>query len=413
MRLRLAHRAAGVAMRRLGCGTLTVLDGDGTRHYGSGGPRATVQVRSTRVWWMALRGSRGLADAYAAGLWDSPDLVATIRLAASYARPMDRLRRASVPLRAPGRWLRALLRPSTRRTRRREIAAHYDLGNDLFSHMLDPTMSYSCAVFARAGMDLEEAQRAKFELVCERLELEAHHEVVEIGSGWGGFAIHAALTRGCHVTTTTISREQHDYAVESVRRAGVEDRVRVLAADYRDLRGRYDRLVSIEMIEAVGWRHFGSYFRSCADLLRPGGAMLLQAITVADDLYELEKSSRSFIRSRIFPGGCLPSMRVIEREVARNTDLAIRATELLTGHYIETLRRWRERFVANEPELAALGYDERFRRLWRLYLAYCEAGFAERRIESVQLLLGRPGALGSTRGGRRRGGVESAAAMTV
>jgi cyclopropane-fatty-acyl-phospholipid synthase len=338
---------------------------------------------------MLLRGSRGLAESYARGYWDSPDLVALIRLAARNAPALDRLRARVAPLRRPILQLRAP-RGSTRRSRRRDIAAHYDLGNDLFSRMLDRTMSYSCAVFERPGMSLEEAQLAKLERVCEKLDLGPDDHVLEIGCGWGSFAIHAAATRGCRVTTTTLSREQHHHAVEQVRQAGLSDRVTILLDDYRDLRGRYDKLVSIEMIEAVGWRHFGTFLAKCADLLEPHGAMLLQAITIDDRAYEVEKASRSFMTTYIFPGGCLPSLEVIARNLARRTDMRAVDLEDLTPHYVETLRRWHRNFAGAVDELARRGYDERFRRLWTLYLAYCEAGFAERRICDIQLVLAKP-----------------------
>jgi cyclopropane-fatty-acyl-phospholipid synthase len=281
----------------------------------------------------------------------------------------------------------------TRRTRqrsRRDIAAHYDLGNHLFERMLDPTMMYSCALFDRPGMSLHDASVAKLDRVCDRLQLGPEDRVLEIGTGWGGFAVHAAATRGCRVVTTTISREQHDYAVERVRQAGVADLVTVLMRDYRDLRGRFDKLVSIEMIEAVGWQHIGRFFARCSDLLSSHGAMLLQAITIDDRAYEVEKASKSFIREYIFPGGCLPSLEVIMRNVARRTDLQAVGLEDITTSYVETLRRWRHNFAGHSAELARLGYDERFQRIWTLYLAYCEAGFAERRICDVQLLLAKP-----------------------
>jgi cyclopropane-fatty-acyl-phospholipid synthase len=377
-------------LRRIAHGSLTVVEHGERRVYGSGAPAAMFIVRSPRTWRMGLRGSRGLADAYAAGLWDSPDLVALVRLAARNATGLDRLRRRLAPVRGPVQRVRARLTSSTRRRRRRDIAAHYDLGNELFSRMLDPSMSYSCAVFEDAAATLEEAQLAKLELICEKLDLRPDDHLLEIGAGWGGLAVHAARTRGCRVTTTTISREQHAYALEAVRRAGIEDRVTVLLEDYRDLSGRYDKLASIEMIEAVGWRHTGRFFARCSELLAPHGAMLLQAIVIDDRAYEVEKASRSFINTHIFPGGCLPSLEVIARDVARRTDMQIAHLEDLTPHYVETLRRWRERFAEHDEELSALGYDERFRRLWDLYLSYCEAGFAERRILDVQLLLGKP-----------------------
>jgi cyclopropane fatty-acyl-phospholipid synthase-like methyltransferase len=213
--------------------------------------------------------------------------------------------------------------------------------------------------------------------------------VLEIGTGWGAFALHAAATRGCHVTTTTISREQHDYALSRVKRAGLEERVTVLMQDYRHLAGSYDKLVSIEMIEAVGWRHFGVFFAKCSELLVPDGAMLMQAITIDDRAYEVEKAAKSFINTRIFPGGCLPSLEVITHSVARRTDMQAIDLEDITVHYVETLRRWRSNFNASADELPGLGYDEHFRRLWTLYL-YCEAGFAERRICGVQLMLAKP-----------------------
>jgi cyclopropane-fatty-acyl-phospholipid synthase len=393
----LSRGLVSALLRRITVGSLIVLEGGERRVYGSGPPGATVRIDSARTWPKLLRGSRGMAEAFAQGLWDSPDLAALIRLAARNSGGLDRLGKRVAAVRWPLQRARALLRRSTRRRRRRYIAAHYDLGNELFSRMLDPTMTYSSAVFEHEGMTLEQAQLAKLERICEKLELGPTDRVIEIGSGWGAFALHAAATRGCHVTTTTISREQHDYVVEQVSRSGLSDRVTVLMEDYRDLRGHYDKLVSIEMIEAVGWPHFGRFFTKCSELLAPDGAMLLQAITIDDRAYELEKASQSFIKTYIFPGGCLPSLEVITRNLARRTDMQAVGLEDLTPHYVETLRRWRENFTANSSELACLGYDERFRRLWTLYLAYCEAGFAERRICDVQLLATKPRARISSR----------------
>ena len=251
-------------------------------------------------------------------------------------------------------------------------------------------MMYSCAVFERPDASLEEASLAKLERVCRKLRLRPGDRVLEIGTGWGGFALHAAGRYGCHVTTTTISREQHAYTTRRVREAGLQDRVTVLLEDYRELSGTYDKLVSIEMIEAVGWQYFQTFFRRCSELLADDGAMLLQAITIDDRAYEVEKAGRSFINTHIFPGGCLPSMEVISRSVARATDLRPVHLEDITAHYATTLACWRERFLAGAEQLAELGYDERFRRLWELYLSYCEGGFRERRIQDVQLLLAKP-----------------------
>jgi len=387
---RLARRIALSLLARLRQGQLTVLEGERELVLGHGSPRATVQVRSPALWPMLLHGSRGMAEAYAEGLWDSPDPTAVVRVAARNAGSLDVWRRRLAPARAPLQAVRGIRVRNTRARSRRSIAAHYDLGNELFALMLDETMMYSSAYFPRRGMTLAQASRAKLELVCRKLDLRAGDHVLEIGTGWGGFAVHAASTLGCRVTTTTISREQCEHAREWVRAAGVADRVTVLCEDYRDLRGRYEKLVSIEMIEAVGYRDFDTFFARCSNLLADDGRMLLQAIVIDDRAYEVEKASRSFIRTHIFPGGCLPSRAVIARCVARRTDMRTVGLNDLTPHYAETLRRWRANFEAATPRLEDLGYDERFRRLWRMYLAYCEAGFAERRIGVVQMLMAKP-----------------------
>ena len=387
-----ARALVRVALARLRAGTLTIVEPDGTRTcFGSGSPSSELRMHSDRVWSCFMHGSLGLAEAYAEGLWDSPDLVALVRLGARGMPTLDRLRTLGTPLSRPMQLARAVVRPHGREQRRRDVGAHYDLGNDLFSLMLDPTMTYSCALFAQPGMSLEEAQLAKLERVCTMLDLHRGDRVLEIGSGWGSFALHAAATRGCHVTTTTISAEQHRHVRNRVESEGLGELITVLDRDYRDLRGRYDKLVSIEMIEAVGWRGFAPFLRRCAQLLEVDGAMLLQAITIDDRAYQVEKASRSFIKEYIFPGGALPSLSVLAGALGRHTDLRVLDLEDLTEHYPETLRRWRARFEENTAALAQRGYDERFRRIWDLYLAYCEAGFVERRIGDIQVLLGKPG----------------------
>jgi cyclopropane-fatty-acyl-phospholipid synthase len=387
---RIARRVVFEALGRLREGQLTVVEDGRAQVFGSGMPRATVHVRSPRAWTALLRGSRGLGESYADSLWDAPDLTAVVRVAARNVEVLDALRRRLGAVREPYQRARAAFRRNTPERSRDDIAAHYDLGNELFALMLDPLLMYSCAVFEHRDTTLEDASIAKLELVCEKLELGPGDHVLEIGTGWGGFAVHAAGTRGCRMTTTTLSREQHAVATERVRAAGLEALVDVRLDDYRDLRGRYDKLVSLEMIESVGWKDFGTFFACCSDLLAPNGAMLLQAITMDDRAYGVEKASKSFIRTHIFPNGCLPSLEVIARCVARRTDLRTVGLEDLTPHYAETLRRWRANFDAATDELEALGYDERFRRLWRMYLAYCEAGFAERRIGLVQTVLAKP-----------------------
>jgi cyclopropane-fatty-acyl-phospholipid synthase len=378
-------------LARMRHGSLTIVEGGRRHELGAGAPHAMVHVSSPRVWRALLRGSRGLAESYVDGHWDSPDVVAVIRVAARNAALLDDVRRRLTPLREPYQRARGALTRNTPRRSRRDISAHYDLGNDLFSLMLDPTMMYSSAYFERPGMTLEEGSLAKLELVCSKLGLGPDDHVLEIGTGWGGFAVYAAATRGCRVTTTTISREQSSHARARVREAGVGSLVTVLEQDYRELCGSYDKVVSIEMIEAVGWKDFGTFFARCTDLLAADGAMLLQAITIDDRAFAVERASKSFIRTHVFPNGCLPSVEVISRSVARHTDLRMLHLEDFGLDYAETLRRWRENVERDPERLAELGYDERFRRLWRMYLCYCEAGFAERRIGVVQAVLGKPG----------------------
>ncbi len=385
----IARATASAVLRRMRAGRLVVVEGERRHAFGPDHASldATIHVHSPRFWGALLRGSSGLARSYAAGEWDSPDMVSLVRIGAREMPRLDRLRRPFVPVR------NALSRVplNSRSGARKHVAAHYDLGNDLFELFLDKTMTYSCAVFDAADADLLEAQERKLDLVCRKLDLGPDDHVLEIGTGWGSFALHAAGRYGCRVTTTTISAEQHARAVERVREAGLSDRVEVLGHDYRELNGRYDKLVSIEMIEAVGWQYFDEFFSRCSELLRPDGSMLLQAIVVDDAAYEAEKASRSFIRELVFPSGCLPSLAVIDDSVRRVTDMRPARLDDITTHYPETLRRWRERFVQAAADAARLGYDRPFRRLWELYFAYCEGGFRERRIRVVQLELAKPG----------------------
>jgi cyclopropane-fatty-acyl-phospholipid synthase len=382
-------------LARIHGGQLEVVEGERRLRFGE--PvgeqplRAVLQVHSVRFYRALLHGSVGLCESYIEGLWDCDDLVALTRIAALNVGALDTLRRVFAPALIPvQRWLRWLVRNTPARSRR-QIAAHYDLGNALFEQFLDPTMMYSCAVFEDPNATLQEASLAKLERVCAKLQLGPDDHVLEIGTGWGGFALYAAQNYGCRVTTTTISQEQRAYACERVREAGLEDRVTVLLEDYRELSGRYDKLVSIEMIEAVGWQYFPTFFSRCAELLKDDGAMLLQAIVIEDDAYEVEKAGKSFINTYIFPGGCLPSMEIIARNLTRVTDMRQIHLDDITTHYATTLAHWRERFLANAERVAEIGYDQRFRRLWELYLSYCEGGFRERRIQTVQLLLAKPG----------------------
>jgi len=393
-RERAARCAVHALLGRLRGGTLELVEDGVARVFGTpvGAPplHARIEIRDPAFYPALLRGGAGAGRAYMDGAWDCEDLVALVRIAARAMPALDRWRERLLPLTAPWQRTAWRLRGNSRARAAARIAAHYDLGNALFAHFLDETMLYSSAIFERPEMTLHEAQVAKLERICRRLRLRPGQRLLEIGTGWGGLALHAAARHGVHVTTATISREQHAYASAAVRAAGLEDRVTVLLQDYRDLRGRYDKLVSVEMVEAVGWEHLDAYFAACAALLEDDGAMLLQAIVHPHRVFRLEKASSGFINAFVFPGGTLPSLLAIERALARATDLRSVALDDITPHYARTLQCWRERFRAAWPELRALGYDARFRRMWDLYLAYCEAGFRERRIADVQLLLAKP-----------------------
>jgi cyclopropane-fatty-acyl-phospholipid synthase len=388
-----SRRLALKGLSRLRDGQLELIEPDGKRlRFGDPGGElaATVEIHSPRFYRAMLGGSVGLGEAYRNGVWDCDDLVALIRIAVRNMGSLDRWRQRIHPLLAlPQRTLGRVPRNS-RRAARRHISAHYDLGNNLFALFLDESMMYSSAVFPHPDASLGEAQVHRLDRVCRSLELGPGDHLLEIGTGWGALAVHAAREYGCRVTTTTLSREQRDGALRRIRDAGVEERVTVLLDDYRDLRGRYSKLVSLEMIEAVGWQYFDRFFRRCSDLLEPDGLFFLQAIVIDDRLYKTEKAARSFANTLIFPGGCLPSVEVIQRSVARQTDMSTVWLEDIGAHYARTLELWRQRFLANSDLAAELGYDESFRRLWTLWLAMSEAGFRERRLRDVQMLFAKP-----------------------
>ncbi|HEY5195443.1 MAG TPA: cyclopropane-fatty-acyl-phospholipid synthase family protein [Solirubrobacteraceae bacterium] len=393
MKDRAARRLVLALLGRTRHGSLTLVEGARTRRFGDrepGGPMVTVRIHDIGFYPALLKGSIGLSEAYMDRMFDCRNLPELARLAALNMPQLDRWRRGIRPLVALPQGLARWGARNTPARARKQISAHYDLGNDLFGLMLDPTMMYSCGIFESDESSLHDAQIAKLDRICQKLDLGPDDHVLEIGTGWGGFAIHAAANYGCRVTTTTISAEQLAMATQRVREAGLEDRITLLLEDYRNLRGSYDKLVSIEMIEAVGWQYFDTFFERCGSLLHPDGAMLLQAITIDDAAYEVEKATRSFANTHIFPGGCLPSLRVITRSLARTGDLRAVDLEDITTHYVRTLRCWRENFLAQLDRVRALGYDGRFQRLWELYLAYCEGGFDARRIATLQLVLAKP-----------------------
>ena len=341
---------------------------------------------------IAFGGAVGAGESYIHGCWSCDDLTALIRILVKNRDVLLDLDSGTARLTRPLQKIFHWYNRNTRSGSRRNIAAHYDLGNDFYALWLDERMMYSSALFERADMSLEAASVAKLDRICRKLDLSPEDHVLEIGTGWGGFAIYAARNYGCRVTTTTISGQQHDYARVAIAEAGLEDRITLLQSDYRDLEGQYDKLVSIEMIEAVGHEFHDTYFRKCCDLLRKDGLMLLQAITIADQNYERAKKTVDFIKRYIFPGGCLTSVTAMAETLTRVTDLRIVDLEDIGPHYATTLRRWHDRFFASIDQVRSMGFSEEFIRMWQYYLCYCEGAFQERVIGSVQMLMMRPDA---------------------
>lgn len=375
---------------RLEHGHLVLREGDQTFSFGRPAAdelQAALTVHDPRLYRaLALRGSVGAGEAYMDGWWSCDGITPLVRI---FARNRQLLQDVEGGLSRLGGILLNLYHRRRRNTpegSRRNIHDHYDLGNQFFALFLDSSMMYSAAWFESEDTSLEAASVAKIDRICRKLQLNPADHLVEIGTGWGGFAVHAAVNYGCRVTTTTVSAEQFELARRRVAEAGLQDRVTVLLEDYRDLRGCFDKLVSIEMIEAVGYEYLETYFRKCDQLLRPGGAALIQAITIADEFLEEAMKSVDFIKRYIFPGSALPSLGQIRSLTGGTTLLRLQDTEDLTLHYARTLRCWRDRFLAARQEVLRLGYPERFIRMWEYYLGYCEGGFLERRIGDYQLL---------------------------
>lgn len=341
---------------------------------------------------VAYGGPVGAAEAWIHGDWSCDELVNLVRILLRNRHVLEDMNRGTALLSWPLRTIAHRLNRNTRTGSRRNVAAHYDLGNEFYALWLDRTMMYSSAVFERPEMSLEEASVAKLDRICRKLGLSATDRVLEIGTGWGGFAVHAARHYGCHVTTTTISRRQYEYVTERIRRAGLEDRIELLLCDYRDLEGRFDKLVSVEMIEAVGWEFQRTFFEKCSGLLLPHGQMLLQSITIADQNFDRYRNRVDFIRRHVFPGGCLTSVTAMLGLLTRATDLRVVHLEDIGPHYARTLKHWRSRFEAALDRIRALGFDDEFIRMWRYYFCYCEGAFLERVIGDVQMHLVKPGA---------------------
>ncbi len=386
-----ARRVVLAAGERGQGGAIEVTEAGRTRQLGAGKPVARVSVHDPRAYGALLRsGSVGLGASCVAGWWDADDLTALVRVLFRRTRPLrarldDLAGAAAVMVDLPAR----LVAPG-RAADRRNVQAHYDLSNEFFELMLDETMTYSCALFEHPHATLRDAQMVKIDRLCAKLELRPNDRVVEIGTGWGGFALHAAQRYGCRVTTTTISEAQRAYVAKRVAEAGLADRITILGVHWRNLRGEFDKLVSVEMIEAVDWRYHDQFVARCAALLAKDGLAAVQAIVIDDRSFERAKRHQDFVRRMVFPGGCIPSVASITASLARSTDLRIIDLEDIGRHYAETLRRWSENLEAHAKEVERLGARTEFRRLWALYLAYCEASFLERHVSDLQLLLAKP-----------------------
>lgn len=386
------RKAVHKRLQRLQDGHLRILENGTSLSVGDLSQQAiTLRVHSPRFWKeLALGGGVGAGEAYIMGWWSCDDLVGMIRLLCRNRQVLNTLEGGmawlSKPLHAAVHWLHR----NTRSGAARNISAHYDLGNDFFALMLDETMMYSAAYYPSAESSLLQAQIAKMEVLAGKLQLQPDDHLLEIGTGWGAMAVHAARNYGCRVTTTTISKEQYALACERVAAAGLSDRVEVLLCDYRDLRGSYDKIISIEMIEAIGHRQYPVFFQRCMELLKPQGLAVIQAITIADQEYERAKRHVDYIKRYIFPGSCIPSLTALNSAMSKASDLRLVDMEDVTHHYVRTLADWRMRCQHFREEIRALGKDAYFERLWEFYLCYCEGGFAERAIGDVHMVLARP-----------------------
>lgn len=380
-------------LEKLSYGQLFIQDGDNVRTFGNNSSlRAHVTINDSRAYRKILfGGSIGAGEAYINKLWDVDNLTALVRIMVLNMPLLDRMEKGLAWVNRPFDLVKHFLNFNNKEGSKRNILAHYDLGNDMYRAFLDPTMMYSAAMYPSEESTLEEAQRNKLDVICKTLNLKSTDKVVEIGSGWGGFAIHAAQNYGCHVTTTTISDAQYEEAQKRIEALGLADKITLLQKDYRELNGSYDKLVSIEMIEAVGHKYLPDFFRQCERLLKPDGKMLIQAITIADQKYEQYARSVDFIQRYIFPGGCVPSNARMVQLIADKTDMVVRQINDFGLDYARTIQDWRKRFYDSYEHLSKNGYDETFKRLWEFYLCYCEGGFLERSISVVHVVATRPG----------------------
>ena len=381
-------------LNQLPFGRLTIQEnGDVVARFGTeeSDLNATVNIKDVQAYRrLLLGGSVGAGEAYMDGLWDSDDVTAVVRVFARNLPTLDEWENKFKWLTMPINKVQHLARRNTKDQAKKNIEAHYDLGNKLYTRFLDPTMMYSSAIYPDPNATLNDAQNYKLKAICDKLQLTEADHLIEIGTGWGGLAVYAAKHYGCNVTTTTISEEQHAWAKDWIAREGLESKITLLKKDYRLLDGKYDKLVSIEMIEAVGKQYLGNFFEKCASLLKDDGVMLLQSITIDDRRYDSYSNSVDFIQKYIFPGGFLPSQYQINAHLKKYTNMMIRDLHDIGVDYARTLNHWYEAFISAKEQLLNDGYDERFMRMWTYYLKYCEGGFLERTISTVQLVISKP-----------------------
>ena len=374
-------------------GRLTIVDGPSTFIYGDKDSefQVTITVTSQEFYvFLGSGGTLGAAEAYTAGYWFADNLVSLVQIIIKNKKTMENLESGLARLANPFNKIIHKRRQNSIEGSKKNILAHYDLSNDFYRLWLDSTMTYSCGVFLNDDSSMKEASIEKLDRFCRKLKLTKDDKVLEIGTGWGSFALHAARNYGCHVTTTTISDKQFSYVSDLISKESLWSQISLLNRDYRDLEGSFDKIVSIEMIEAVGPQHVSGFFDKVSSLLRPSGLMALQGITYNDPDFEAYKNSVDFIRKYIFPGGCLVSVSQIKESIKAKTDLTLVDMEDITQHYARTIKHWRKEFIKSLPEIRSLGFSESFIRIWEFYFVYCEAGFLENTIGDFQFIFAKP-----------------------
>lgn len=381
-------------LNKISVGSLSIQDGKSRYTFGDQKNKnlhAEICVHDPKFYrFIVFGGSIGSSEAFMSGYWSSPNLTNVIRLFAVNAHLTDELESKFNFLIRPFFRVIHYLNKNSQRNSKRNISAHYDLSNKFFKLFLDETMMYSSAIFKTRNQTLKAASLNKLNIICQKLNLKPTDHVVEIGSGWGGFAIFAAENYGCKVTTTTISQQQYSYTRNLINKKNLEKKITLLFEDYRNLEGRYDKLVSIEMIEAVGHHYYHEYFKKINSLLKPDGIALIQAITIRDQRYSQALQNVDFIQKYIFPGSCIPSIEIIQKNLTKETDMIISDLENINHHYAKTLNLWQKAFNKNHNKIIKLGFDERFIRMWNFYFSYCEGGFAERVINDFHILMSKP-----------------------